>query len=761
MVKRAPDERDSRLDTMSAPSDAELQAALAAADALIEKPDLAAYRGWLKYLKFRAINDPIRMGPESDNAKEAFLKLIDWTSEIAADPDIISKLRGVQEWAYESQADGSGQPFRINIPLDYDPTHPAGLSLYCHGYSGNHLEHSAGMTAHTGRFDIAVLGRGRGGWYRTLSERDVLDVIQYVKDHWTFDENKIDLNGGSMGGFASMWLGSRYPDLFACARPTCGAALQTPIENMRSLPVYSIHSKDDPIVPIVGSRGPLEHLKDLGGLTIIEETDGFGHASWEWSEGQERSSIWGAQQLRPDPETVSEINYIAFDGMANGAWWAHVAEWGPSQAPAHVRLKLGPANILYGQLDNIARLRLDIAHSPIDPDTDLQLSLDGAHTISLPAPLPDTIDIAIDKQKAGFVKSTESEMRLHTPGAATLLYCGDPVLIVYGTQADPSTNQAMLSAAIAASQSPNPSWPVESVMKSPVDGISHAWNTYGQLPIKADVELTEDDIASKGLILIGTASQNSAVESIAEQLPVIETSDKLLTSDGFSYAAQDNAWALTHFNPAAPAKLILWIASKDADFYQAGAVLPNELLAHGYGADFVLMGHDTSVFAARSFDSHWNWSDGYANSPLLPDEAVNKPDWSTLQADILQQACDADYGIAMLEFGEQLFPSHSFKSVPGVTRYSDMALLQYQDTVYMLPMSGSELLAIAKRLEEFPTPQALAFSSDFMVDAILPDKKYSIATDSSGISSLLGIGILPKDIVWTGIREADAINAHQ
>jgi len=244
-VKQAAPSVDERIAQMAAPTAQQTADALAAADGLIARSDLVAYRGWLKYLKFRATADPVRLGADSVGAKTAYANLVDWTAKIKANPHLIDQLRGVQEWAYESSADGTGQPFKIAIPTDYDPAHRAGLSLYCHGYSGNHLEHSAGMTAHPGRFEVAVLGRARGGMYRMLSERDVLDVLAYIKATWKIDENRVDLSGGSMGGFASMWFGSRYPDLFACARPSCGFALQTPVENMINLPVYSLHSKDD------------------------------------------------------------------------------------------------------------------------------------------------------------------------------------------------------------------------------------------------------------------------------------------------------------------------------------------------------------------------------------------------------------------------------------------------------------------------------------------------------------------------------------
>lgn len=749
---------DPRIANMPAPTATQLSAANAAADALIARKDLSLYRGWLKYLKFRATADAARMGPESNEAKIAFLNLTEWSARIAADPKLIHQLRGVQEWAYESQADGSGQPFRINIPTDYDPAHPAGVSLYCHGYSGNHIEHSAGMTPHTGRFEIAVLGRARGGMYRMLAERDVLDVLAYVKATWRIDENRVDLAGGSMGGFASMWLGSRYPDLFACARPSCGFALQTATENMVNLPVYSLHSKDDPVVHVIDSRGPLEFLRKAGGRVIIEETDGFGHGVWGWAEGQARSAAWGARQVRPEPNSVREIHYTATDGIASGAWWAHVAEWGDEQTPAVFSLKLGPANILYGSTANIHRLRLDLASSPIDRARPLEFSLNGARTVTLPAPLPASVDIVVTPDGARFEEPVTPAVRPHAPGAAALVYDGSPLLIVYGTQSDVATNASLHEAAVAASKSPNTSWPVDKFENAPQDGISHYQNLYGLLPVKADKEVTEDEIRSANLVLLGTAAQNSVVARLSSKLPVSVSGETLNTSDGCAYSAAGSAWSLVHYNPLSPQRLLLWLASNDVGFYQAGALLPRELFNHGYGADFVLMSPDGRIGAARSFDTNWNWSAAYARSPVLPDSAATKAGWATLQADLFRRATQADFGLSMKGYRSNWIYRDSFMATPGVTRYADMALLNYQFRLFIVELKGSDLARLQEILAT-GNDAPLCLSSNFASAELKPDSYYTVTVDWDSLSPLSEqLHLLPQVVHATGLWESTALN---
>src|SRR5690606_36208193 len=117
-------------------------------------------------------------------------QLASWSRRILDDPALLGSLRGVVEWAYLSPVDGSGQPFQLNIPTDYDPARPAPISLYMHGMAGNHIEHADFMREKAGSFELSVLGRSRGGRYRALSEADVLHVLEYVQAQWAIDPDR-------------------------------------------------------------------------------------------------------------------------------------------------------------------------------------------------------------------------------------------------------------------------------------------------------------------------------------------------------------------------------------------------------------------------------------------------------------------------------------------------------------------------------------------------------------------------------------------
>ena len=69
---------------------------------------------------------------------------------------------------------------------------------------------------------LRATGRGSGSVYQHYGEVDLFEAIEHVKRHYAIDEDRISVTGASMGGAATWYLISHYPDVFAAAAPYCG-----------------------------------------------------------------------------------------------------------------------------------------------------------------------------------------------------------------------------------------------------------------------------------------------------------------------------------------------------------------------------------------------------------------------------------------------------------------------------------------------------------------------------------------------------------
>ena len=74
------------------------------------------------------------------------------------------------------------------------------------------------------------------------------------KNAYGIDTDRIYIGGDSNGGFMTMRMILDYPEFFAAAFPICEALLDArisdeDIRNIRDLPIWFTHAKDDPVVP--------------------------------------------------------------------------------------------------------------------------------------------------------------------------------------------------------------------------------------------------------------------------------------------------------------------------------------------------------------------------------------------------------------------------------------------------------------------------------------------------------------------------------
>src|SRR6185295_8489973 len=119
----------------------------------------------------------------------------------------------------------------------------------------------------------APAGGGRGGAtaggtaitdaakVREASEKDVMNVIEMIRKEFNVDERRMYLMGHSMGGAGTIYLGSKYPKLWAAIAAEAPAAMGMNNDRTRILqsikdagvPLFVVQGDADEAVPIANT----------------------------------------------------------------------------------------------------------------------------------------------------------------------------------------------------------------------------------------------------------------------------------------------------------------------------------------------------------------------------------------------------------------------------------------------------------------------------------------------------------------------------
>ena len=137
----------------------------------------------------------------------------------------------------------------------------------------------------------AAKGNGFGGFgggnrpanLRELSEKDTMNVIAMVRKEFKVDDKRIYIMGHSMGGAGALYLGSKYPKMFAAVAAEAPAAFwQTRKETLQpmkdaKIPVMIVHGDIDEVVPVANTHAWVDDMKELKMKYEFIEQPGITH----------------------------------------------------------------------------------------------------------------------------------------------------------------------------------------------------------------------------------------------------------------------------------------------------------------------------------------------------------------------------------------------------------------------------------------------------------------------------------------------------
>lgn len=483
------------------------------------------------------------------------------------------------------------------------------------------------VAAENGHACVAVrpCGHGNGTVYQGFGEVDVYEVIATVQRIVKIDPDRITLTGMSMGGAATWYHASHYPDIWAAAAPFCGycdyqlwkkpggttfhrtpweefswqargAAYRT--ENLRQVPTRIIHGEWD---RAVGGGVSVEHSRAMDRkLTTLKipheyhEVLRTGHscrtrATWR------PALLWLLKQKKQrDPNHVSLVVHTL---RHHRSGWVSVEQQITSGQVSHVDAIFAPEQqTVTVKSQNVRRLEL----GPLNQTKTASLTLDDSDM--------GTFDFSethswVRGADGSWASTTEEipmgEKRPGMSGPIGDIFLG-PVVIVYGTSGSEEATHHNRTEASDMVQFFN-DW----------NGGVHRGGIKGEcdvrIPILSDSEMfairegkttSGDDgkaivvdaelLGRANLLFIGNFKNNAALAELHQKLPVTITSDSV-TLAGKRYSGKNLGFFSVFPHPDG-SRYVAMLSGQVSDAICWGSHMGLQLLP-----DFLVFEHERTV----------------------------------------------------------------------------------------------------------------------------------------------------------------------
>jgi dienelactone hydrolase len=541
--------------------------------------------------------------------------------------------------AYRSVIDGSVQPYAVTLPADYaaDARKRYRVDVVLHGRDAGLTEVSF-LHRHRGdkpapkdldHVRLDVYGRGNNA-YRWAGEQDVWEasrdffVLENMRGRGKFlDAGRVVLRGFSMGGAGVWHIGLHKPDQFCVLGPGAGftttvgyvgkdveASLtdyQKACLHIYDAADYAENAFDVPVVAysgeadrqIAAARNIEERLKPLGlkitHLVAPKLKHQFPDA---WQKKALAEYALAAEKDRPDyPRTVRFVTYTL---KYPSCFWVRLMGLDRHYRHSRVEARQDDEGFVV-KTQNVRVLRLALWPGALN--VPLRVDIDGQKLANVLPHQSAQAELAVYLEKRGgrwgsVLPERLAVDQLRSPQKATDLQgpIDDafmaPFLCVRGT-----------------GEAWNPA--VDEYARASLARFRREWSKYfrGELPVKDDVKVTAEDVATRHLILFGDPGSNRLIAQVAPRLPLTWT-EKTLTWAGKAHDASTHVPVLIYPSPLAVGRYV--VLNSGHTFHEADFVGTNALLYPRLGDHAVLKltgGKKdplaAEVLAAGLFDDSW------------------------------------------------------------------------------------------------------------------------------------------------------------
>lgn len=477
--------------------------------------------------------------------------------------------------AYRSRIDSSVQPYAVTLPAAYgkDPSKKWRVDVVLHGRDKNLTEvkflHTfngdkpAPAEQHFVRIDI--FGRGNNA-YRWAGEADVFEAIEnfvsverLLGRERLIDPSRMVLRGFSMGGAGTWHLGLHWPDRWAVIGP--GAGFTTSRGYIKNLPSqlpdyqekclriydavdYAANAFNVPIVAYSGAKDAQmqaavnieNRLKELGiPMTHLVAPDLEHKFPPEWQ--QKAEAFYGKHADKGRPEYPPHVRFVTYTLRYPGAFWVTLLSLDRHYDRAEVDAQRTEEGFTV-TTTNVRALQLAL---PDGSAQNVTLSINGQKLKARAIISPGGSQTVYLARKGGSWASVLPQ-RLTTERSQILQK-------ITGLQGP--IDDAFLDSFLCV-RGTDPGWheATQRYAEANLQRFQAEWSKYmrGQLPVKDDIDVAHDDIATKHLILFGDPASNSYIAQVLDGLPLKWTKETL-TFAGKTVSAGDHVPVLIHPSP--------------------------------------------------------------------------------------------------------------------------------------------------------------------------------------------------------------------
>jgi pimeloyl-ACP methyl ester carboxylesterase len=457
-----------------------------------------------------------------------------------------------------SGIDGQLLLYKFTLPKDYDPAKKYPLRVELHAGGGftwlaywvmGKPDNSPRGAATDGAIHISPAGRQHIG----MGEVAILDAIADARKHYAIDEDRIIIGGASWGGTGGFHFATFLPDRFAAAYSlTGGGNYNLPVgngrfdaymlpDNLCNLPFllwdtpgdghYQANHAFADALRQRAQRFPgyypnLELTDPKGSHGIIDRK--LQEEGWAWMHKQARN--------RYPKLVIYKTHWLRYDG----ANWARIDTLKDASLPARIEAEVNDGGCRV-EVDNVDRFHLDLAPKLVGAAKEINVRINGDKAIKAATGRNVYFWKTAGQWSILAQRYPQTLVKKHgVSGPLQDVFMEHPVLMVHGSARDKTTITKMLD-------------DIVNRLISTGDGSGILRTGFER---KADTEISDQDIAEKNLILIGTPKQNRLLSRIADKLPATFLDDGVCIG-GKEYRGPDVSLVMVYPNPLNPERYLL------------------------------------------------------------------------------------------------------------------------------------------------------------------------------------------------------------